>query len=464
MTVAKSNTVNKARIARNTLFLYIRMIVVLGVNFYATRLLLKIIGIDDYGIYNIIFGVVTVFTMLNGALSNMVQRFLCYELGRDKERNVRQVFSISLYFFTALAVLIVVASETGGLWFVHHKLNIPAERSSAAQFVYQMSIIAVVFKTLQIPYMSAVISYEKMNFFARISLLEAAVTMGSVALLKCVTWDKLNSYAIFQAAGGGIIWGAYFLFCARNFSMCRKLEKVSRIRVAAMSKFFSWSILGSIANICRNQGLNVVLNLFGGVAMNATWALSQRISGAVGQLVSNFQMAFNPQLLKSYTNTDRREFLQLIYNSSRYSFLLLYLVTYPLFLKTEFFLHLWLAGELPPHLVLFIQLTLGALLVDALNGPLWVAAQADGKIAFYQIFISGVYISSVIASYFLMREGYTVLLVPISVLTGNIVCLGFRMVYLKRFDFSCIEYFLRCLFPVLLVSAFGGGCISCIAG
>lgn len=444
--------VDKKRIAKNTLFLYIRMFVVLVVNFYAVRLLLELLGIEDYGIYNIVFGIVIMFTMLNGAMSTMVQRFLCYEMGRGNDRNIRQVFTISLLFFAVLAILIIVCAETIGLWFVNNKLNIPVNRLQDARFVYQLSIVAIIAKTFQIPYTSLTISYEKMQFFAKISFLEAGCTLFSVLLLEYIPYDRLTTYAVLQTVSSVLVLAGYFFYCTVAFPCCKGITSFSRSQLSAMSQFFSWSILGAFANICRDQGLNIVLNIFYGVTLNATWALSRKISAAIGQLVSNFQIAFNPQLLKSYTNPNKAGFIELINSSSKYSYLLLFLVVFPVLMKTEFFLRFWLVGEFPPYLDVFVKLTIMGLLVDALCGPMWIAAQADGKIAFYQICVTIIYLFSLSGSFIACKFNLPPYIVPCSVLLTNCIGLLFRMIYLRKVGFSCKKYITETLFPVSMVT------------
>ncbi len=449
-----SNTVDKKRIAKNTLFLYIRMIAVLAANFYAVRLLLQLIRVEDYGVYNIVFGVATMFTMLNGAMSSMVQRFLCYEMGRGNDLHVKQVFTISIYFFLLLSGLIIITAETAGLWFVNNKLNIPESRYSAAQFLYQASIAVVVLKTLQTPYMSAIIAHERMNIFSHISIAEAVLTVTNVFLLNFITHDKLKVYSVFLTISALTVFLLYAVYSTSVFQCCKGFAKFYKVRMLSMSQFFSWSILGSFANIVRSQGLNIVLNIFCGVALNATWALSQKISGAVGQLASNFQMAFNPQLLKSYTNPDKSDFLELIYSSSRYSYLLLYLAVFPLMIETEFFLKLWLGNGFPPYLVPCVQLLLAAVLLEALCGPMWIAAQADGKIAWYQICITGIYILSLIISFACLSFEFSPVIVPATILLTNVLGLIYRLFYLRKFGLQIMEYCKKTLLRILLVSIF----------
>lgn len=465
-TMRNNDNINKKRILKNTIFLYIRMIFVLAANFYAVRLLLQIIGVEDYGVYNIVYGLAILFSSLNSAMTSMVQRYLCYEIGRHNDFCLRQVFSISVFFFVILSLLIIVFSETVGLWFVCRKLSIPEDRVSAAYFVYQFSIIAVVISTLQIPYNSAIIAFEKMGVFSKISIANAILTLASIFLLNYVDYDRLKAYSIFVTATALVIFAWYVLYCVRTFPCCRGGGKLNKIRLLAMMRFFLWSTLGALGNIAKTQGLNILLNIFFGVAFNATWALGQKVMAAVGMLLTNFQTAFNPQLLKSYKSPDKEGFMDLLIVSSKYSYFLLYLAIFPVMLKTDFFLRIWLGNNIPPYLSSFVQLLLIVILFDSFNGPLGIAAQADGRIAVYQICITSIYFLSVGISYVFLVYGSSPIIIPFSVsFTAGIMFL-YRLGYLKKLKISCTKYFMGTIpavFLVTIVSVGGYGLLLQIA-
>lgn len=456
--IANNDNINKKRILKNTFFLYIRMICVLVANFYAVRLLLQIIGVEDYGVYNIVFGFAILFSSLNSAMTSMVQRYLCYEIGQHNDFRLKQVFSISIFFFVILALLIIVFSETLGLWFVSRKLSIPEDRISAAYFVYQFSIIAVVISTLQIPYNSAIIAFEKMDVFSKISIANAILTLASIFLLNYVDCDKLKAYSIFVTTSALVIFACYVIYCIRTFPCCRGGMKLNKIRLLAMMRFFLWSTLGALGNIAKTQGLNILLNIFCGVAFNATWALGQKVMAAVGMLLTNFQTAFNPQLLKSYKSPNKENFTDLLIVSSKYSYFLLYLAIFPVMLKTAFFLQFWLGNNIPPYLSSFVQFLLIVVLFDSFNGPLGIAAQADGRIAVYQICITSIYFLSVGISYVFLAYGSFPVVVPCSVaFTAGIMFL-YRLGYLRKLKISCTKYFMGTIPAVFFVTIITTGC------
>ena len=381
-------SVDNSRIAKNTVYLYIRMIFVLGANFFAVRVLLEALGVDDYGLFNLIVGFVTLFTLLNGAMQSTVQRFLCFELGKEKGGDTKAVFAVCLVLFAALAGLILIASETVGLWFVNCKLNIPSGRVHSAAVVYQLSILVMLAKTMQIPFTALIVSYEQMGVFAKISIVEAALTLGAALALKFLSGDLLIWYTSLYTLATLVVVAVYAGFCRVHFAEARFPRRIERNRIGSIGSFFSWSIFGAVANMLKQQGLNVLLNIFFGVAFNATWAVANKIGMAVNQLVSNFQQAFNPQIVKSWAAEDKKPFFNLLCRSSFISFCLIWICALPLLACPEFFLGLWLKGEFPPQLTLFVQLTMIYLVFDALSGPLWMAVQATGKISAYQVQVS----------------------------------------------------------------------------
>ena len=455
------SAINTARIAKNTIYLYLRMVLILAANFYAVRILLEVLGVEDYGLFNLIVGFVTLFTLLNGAMMSTVQRFLCFEMGKAEgtqslDTRLSTIFSISFYLFIALAVVILIVSETAGLWFVNCKLNIPAGREASALIVYQLSILVMIFKTMQIPYTALIVSRERMDAFARISIVEAVMTLGAALAIKWTGGDKLIVYTALYAVAIGVVMFTYAAYCLRYFSEARIRRVWDRTLIKELSGFFSWSIFGAVANMLKQQGLNVLINIFFGVAYNATWAVANKIGMAINQLVGNFQQAFNPQIVKSYAVEDKRPFYELLISSSKFSFLLLWFFALPLMLGCKFFLGLWLKGEMPPELVLFVDLGIVYMLFDALSGPLWMSVQATGRISKYQMqvscLISSAFFLGLIASYF----GASARIVMLINTLVNAVCWLYRIVFLKyHVGFPTIEYLKRTATPVVVVSVCG---------
>ena len=445
-------SVDNSRIAKNTVYLYIRMIFVLGANFFAVRVLLEALGVEDYGLFNLIVGFVTLFTLLNGAMQSTVQRFLCFELGKETGGDTKAVFAVCLLLFAALAGLILVASETVGLWFVNCKLNIPPGRERSAAIVYQLSILVMLAKTMQIPFTALIVSYERMGVFAKISIVEAVLTLGAALALKFLSGDLLIWYTSLYTLATLVVVAVYAGFCRVHFAEARFPRRIERGRIGAISSFFSWSIFGAVANMLKQQGLNVLLNIFFGVAFNATWAVANKVGMAANQLVSNFQQAFNPQIVKSWAVEDKRPFFDLLIRTSLISFLLIWVLALPLLIFPEFFLGIWLKGELPPQLPIFVQLTVVWLVIEAIAGPLWMAVQATGRIAKYQVQISIIFALAFVIGWLCFIMGCPAWGIMAVNALVSFVGLIYRLIYLRHFiGLPLVSFCSRCFLPVACV-------------
>lgn len=451
--------VDKSRMAKNTLLLYIRMAFMMLVGFYTVRLLLQALGVDDYGLYNVIFGMVSMFTFFSGAMATTVQRFLCHEMGQNNIENTAKVFSVSIFLFLILSGIVLILAETVGLWFVCNKLNVPSGRASVAVIIYQISIFMTLFKILQIPYIAVVTSHEEMGVFAKISILDSFLHLASVAALKFVFYDRLICFSSFYTASNFVILLLYVWYCTKKYSMCRMSFKVHREFLKPMASFFSWSLFGAVANMSKQQGLNLLLNVFCGVVLNATWGIATQVGNAVNQFVASFQQAFNPQILKSYTESDKESFFELLQSCSKYSFMLIWLVALPVLLKTEFFLKLWLGGNLPEGAIVFTQLMVIYILFDAICGPLWVAVQATGNIRRYQVEISCLICTSFIFSLIALKMGAPAYSVAVINTGINALLIIYRLFYLQRaIHFPISRYCLKTLLPIALVSMISVSC------
>lgn len=392
------------RIARNTLVLYFRQILILAVNLYTVRVVLATLGTQDYGIYNVVAGVVALFSFVNNAMTTATQRFLNFNLGRKDSEKTRQTFSESLLIHGGISIVFVILAETAGLWFVDFQLNIPAERHSAMMWVYQMSVITTVFSILRVPYNAVIIAYERMSFFAWMSIIESVLKLVVASLMVASPMDKLLTYASLQGSVSLIILLCHKLYCRQNFSVARYTRQNDRKSMLEMIRFSGWSLWGATANACTQQGTNIVLNLFTNVTVNAAMGIASQVNGAVYSFVGNFQTAFNPQLVKSYAAGETGRFENLVVRSAKFSFYLLTLLVVPLFINCEYVLELWL-GTVPEHGVNFVRLILVWSLVDSLNGPLWMSIQATGNIRRYQVIVSTLIFANLPASIVALGTG-----------------------------------------------------------
>lgn len=375
------------RIAKNTLMLYFRQILIMLVSLYTVRVVLNTLGAEDYGIYNVVAGVVVLFSFVNNAMATATQRFLNYSLGENDLKKMQEIYSFSLIIHLGIAVVFVLLAETVGLWFVSNKLNIPEVRKTATAIVYQFTIITTVFNILRVPYNALIIAYEKISFFAWLSILEAILKLAIVFLLILSDRDRLVLYAFLMTAVALIILCFYKLYCNRTFEIARYRKVTDISLVKKIVSFSGWSLFGAVANIANSQGTNIVLNMFTNVTVNAAMGIANQVNSTVYSFVGNFQTAFNPQIVKNYAEGKKIYFTNLIYRSSKISFLLSSFIIIPLLLNMDLVLNIWLK-EVPVFTTQFLKLCLVCSLIESWNNSLTISIQAVGDIKKYQIIVS----------------------------------------------------------------------------
>ncbi len=420
--------------------LYIRMLLLMVVSLYTSRIVLNTLGVEDYGIYSIVGGVVILLSFFNNAMSIATQRFLTFELGRNNLFLLKRTFSMSINVHLGIALLILLLSETIGLWFLNTQLNIPQERMQAANWVYQFSILTFLLNIIGVPYHSTIIAYEKMSFYAYFSIIEAFLKLGIVFMIQESAFDKLISYGFLLFLVSVLIFVVYKIYCNRFFETSHYILFWDSKLFKTLISFSGWSLFGSIANVGSKQGTNILLNIFFGVTVNAAMGIANQVNNALNGFVQNFQTAFRPQIIKSFAARDSKYLMQLIFQTSKYSFFLLYFITLPILLNTELVLQLWLK-TVPDYAIGLVRLILIYSLLETISGPLWMTIQATGKIRNYQIIISAIIISNLWITYLFLKWGYS----PYSVLwirvLLNLLSFVFRIVYLKKhIDLSIIDF------------------------
>lgn len=386
--------------------LYIRMLLIMGVSLYTSRIVLNALGVEDFGIYNVVGGFVTMFGFLNGSMASATQRFLSFEIGKKNDKQLNNVFSMSVNIHFVIALVILVLAETVGLWFVNTQLTIPTERMEAAQWVYQFSILTFLVGVLSVPYNAAIIAHERMKVFAWVSIFEVSLKLLLVFLLLWVSYDKLKLYAILMFAVAVIIRLIYGMYCSRNFPESKFRWFWDQDLFKTIASYAGWNLWGSAALTLYGTGVNILLNIFFGPTVNAARAIAYQVKGAVNRFVQNFQMAMNPQIIKSYASNDLKYMHQLIFQGAKYSFFLLFALSLPILLETEIILRLWLK-IVPEYTVIFTQLVIINILIDCISGPLMTAAQASGKIKLYQAVVGGLLLLNLPLSYGFLKLGFT---------------------------------------------------------
>lgn len=398
------SAVNNKRIAKNTLYLYLRMLFVMGISLYTVRAILDILGVVDYGIYNVVGGVVTMFAFMNKTLSTSSQRYFSVALAKDDRDDLKRVFSLNLTVFSILGVIVVVLLETIGLWFVNYKMTIPPDRMFPANVVYQVSILAMLLHIVVVPYMALVVAHEKMNIFAIIGVVEAVGKLAIVFLLTVISFDKLIIYGVLVLllAFGNSLW--YIIYCLKHYPESHFRWYWNKNEAVDLLGFSGWHFLGTFSTTGRSQGINILLNLFFNPAINAARAVAYQVYGAVHQLVTNFFTAVKPQIYKSYASSQYEEMFKLVMRSSLFSMYLISLLIFPLIASTQFVLGLWLK-KIPEYTIVFVQLVLLNGLVDSVDAPLSATALATGKIRKYEIAVSSVILANIPISYVALKMG-----------------------------------------------------------
>lgn len=375
------------RIAKNSLFLYLRMFVLLVVGLYTSRVNLMALGVSDYGISNVVGGLVSMFVFINYAMVNSTMRYVTYELGRGDKNKLNLIFSTSINIHAIISFIIVVLSETIGLWFLYHKMVIPPERMTAAFWVFQFSVISCVVDIMSVPYNALIIAHEKMAAFAYISLLDAVFKLIIASLLLIYGGDRLVLFAflvLLVIIIDRIIYGVY---CQKHFVESKYHYVVDKSLMSEMTKFATWNLLGNFSWICCTQGLNLLLNVFFTPVVNAARGIAVSIQGVVSNFSYNIENAIKPQITKSYSQNDLSRMHTLIIASARMSYYALLFISLPIFMEINQILDLWLV-EVPEHTGNFVRLTILILLSDTLANPLLTAVQATGELKKYQLTVS----------------------------------------------------------------------------
>ncbi len=405
---------NSKRIAKNTLLLYFRMILIMVVSLYTSRIILNELGVEDFGIYNLVAGVVILFSFLSNAMITATQRYLSIAIGKKDEKYIQAVFSTSLLSHFFLIFFIFLAAETIGLWLINAKLEIPADRMSATNFVYQLAILTTCVNIIRIPYNASIIANERMSFFAYVSIVETFLKLAVVWALAITPGDKLVIYSFLLLLVAIVIDIAYWYYCQRFLLANKFYLKTNKKLFVELTSFSVWNLFGGLADIGYKQGTNIILNLFWGVSINAVLGITNQIRNALVPFIGNLQLAVNPQMVKSYALGDYEYFKILVYRISKYSYFLMLIIVFPIIFNIDLILELWLKNP-PKHTAIFAILTSVYCLVDSLTGPLWAAMQAGGKIKRFQMVTGICLLLNLPVSYLFLMYGYApsvVLIIP----------------------------------------------------
>lgn len=443
---------NNQRIAKNTLFLYFRMLFLMIVSLYTSRVILKALGVEDYGIYNAVGGFIGMFAVISNSLSSAISRFITFELGRGNTQKLQDIFSTSVVIQVILSVCIILLAETLGVWFLNTHMNIPSERMNAANWVLQFSIITFAINLISVPYNACIIAHERMSAFAYISIFEAAGKLGVTFLVLYYSLDKLIFYASLMCVMAVAVRMIYTWYCKKNFQECHLHFHFEKDLMKAIFGFAGWNFIGASSGVLRDQGVNVLINIFCGPAVNAARGIAMQVSNAVSQFSSNFIVAINPQITKSFASDKREEAFNLVFRGARFSVFLLLLLSIPVLFETNYLLKVWL-NVVPDYTVMFVRLILIYVMIEAISYTMVTLMLATGNIKNYQLLVGGCQLLNFPLAYLFLKLGFipeVTIIISIFVALG---CLCLRLFMLRRMvTFPVMRFINTVLLKIIIVA------------
>lgn len=444
--------IDNKKIASNTIALYTRMVVIMAINFYMGRIVLDVLGVTDYGIYNLVATIVVIFSFLKSSLSEAVQRFINYAMGDGRRNQLNKIFSTCLNCYFILIITVIAAGEI--FWFLYgSSLNIPKDRFEAASFTFQIALFSFAVSILQVPYNAAIIAHEKMGIFAKISIIEALLKLFLTVAITNIAYDKLKTYSILMLFNASVVFLIYLLYCRKKFKYTKYVFVFDKSLFKQILSFTGWNMLGSLGGTLSDSGVNLIFNTFCGVILNAAIGLANQINGALSGFIGGFQTAFKPQIVKTFAAKKMQDFHRLICRSSKISFFLFFLIAMPIICNMDYILHLWLV-EVPPYACSFSQIILAGSLIDATSGVFYSAIGATGVIKNYQITITCNLTLHVVATCLLLYFGFKYEYVFFSrLLTRGLLNFITGLYFLKKLaGLQYFEYIKLALYPILKCS------------
>lgn len=443
------NISNNKRIAKNTLFLYMRMIIVMGITLYTTRALLTYLGVEDYGVYNVVCGFVSMFGFLNTSMANGTQRFYNYEIGKNGEAGVSKIFSHAVIIQIAMAVVILFVVETFGLWYLNNKMVIPDGRFGAAMWIFQFSMVQLFFVMVTVPYSAAVMAYEKMNFYALVSIIDAVLKLVVVFLLPYAPFDTLVYYGALMTLISVLNFVLNRGYSKRNFKNILFCPQWDKSLFGSMLSFSGWNIFGSVSHMMQNQGVNLILNAFWGTLVNAANGVAHQVNSAVNSLTAGFVTAVRPQMIKSYASGNIGYLKKMYYSVSKLTFFLVMILAVPLIGEIDTILEVWLGrGKYPEMTALFCQLTMFMTLCNSYATPTSVIIHATGNMKKFQIVVSTVTLMIIPIAYVAAKLGCEAPSIIFFSVMITIAAQIVRLILIKeQVKFPIIDYCKKVFFP-----------------
>ena len=442
------------RVLKNTVSLYFRTIILTIISLFTVRVVLNVLGESDYGVYNVVGGFVTLFSFVSGSLSISSQRYFALHLASDDWNGVSRLFSVNLIIYMIFIGVILFFSQTVGLWFVLNKLNYASSRTLAAIIVYETSIITFLIGVLVSPFLALLIADENLSIYSLISIIEGVLKILVAYLLRISSGDKLIIYAFLVMMASCSVNSFYFIYIKKKYKRLKLVLCKDKTEYKMVFSYLNWNLIGSIASVCKSQGVNIIINIFFDSSINAARGVATQINNAIVSFSQNFMKAVDPLITKAYANKNKDKFLNLINIASKLSFSLLFVVAMPVIFNSNYILTLWLEN-VPQYTVLFTNLVLIDALVASLTDPILTGVQATGKVRLYQIVIGGLNLLNLPVSYIflkVMQNPY----IPFVVAIVISFAMGFgRMIIFKKvYSFELLSYITNVVLPMSIMSGF----------
>ena len=449
-----SNTVNNKRIAKNTLMLYIRTLFVMVISLYTSRVVLQVLGVEDYGVYQVVGGLVAMFSVISSSLSSAISRFITFEIGRGDMERLKRIFSTSIIIQLCLCVIVALAVEIGGLWFMHTEMQIPAGRLDAAEWVLHCSVLTFCINLLSIPYNACIIAHEHMKAFAYVSVVEAMLKLVILFLIIHSPIDRLVAYALLLTLAAALIRLAYTVYCHKHFEETKTKLIFDKSIFKEMSGFSGWSFFNNTSFILNNQGVSMLMNVFFGVTVNAARGIAIQVESAVLQFVNNFTTALNPQITKSYANGDLDNMYKLVCRGAKFSFFSMLILSLPIILEANQILSLWLT-KVPEHTVIFVQLSMIMGMCDCIGTTGYTACMATGKLKRYSLTLTPLIVLEFPLSWLLFYYGASVESSYYLYILIKLLVLFVRMYLMQSMiGLNCLMYIKGVFLPITLTTLF----------
>lgn len=444
---------DNTRIARNTIYLYLRSLIVLIISLYSSRILLSTLGVVDYGIYNVVGGVVAMLSFLNTSMAATYQRYFNYETGKNNLQALTNLFKTSVTVQIIYAAIILLLAETIGLYYINNYLVLPPERLAAAKFVYQVSVLSFIISMMQVPFNALIISHERMGIFALISILDTILKFALILILKYIPADSLIIYALMVLGVTVFDLSLYVSYSKHKFSECRISLKYDKDSLKSMLSFGGFGMISTLSNTLKSQGINILLNLFFGPIVNAARGVAYQVLTSVEQFVTSFQTAFRPRLTKLYAEGNINAMYDLYHSATKLSFYIMWCLALPLIIETPFILQLWLGENIPGYSIIFTRLVLLTAVVSTYANPTSCIAYATGNIKKFTIWVSGLNLLIIPIAFVLFKFGFPPETAMIVSLIISVFAQIVRLIILKTLiEFSFQNYIKRVILPTLTVA------------